>query len=297
MIPHILSFVGRVMAIAQLTQLRISIPVSGAPPGQIPADCYPGGVPSQDLPSSHRVSFAKDVTVLGDAPPPAHSPETDSPVTDSTDPPPTIIPPPPGFSQFSWPYEDWSVNDGQSLFTFTKDPPGWFPDNPGGLPVVVPSLPSSPIAPDSADDSVTATMGSSRDESIIPSEVVVIVPPVGDVCSGPTADELRAVSAMPSIESMLQDLLWAPVAPRSPDIADHRALCSSEQVPRWQVAWEGPFLAERSPDTLSLFGAGCAFRNATYRASDYASPSEEFGIPCIIRGSSSGLVFHSRLAF
>ena len=40
----------------------------------------------------------------------------------------------------------------------------------------MPSLPLSPIAPDSADDSVTATMGSSKDESIIPSEVVVIVP-------------------------------------------------------------------------------------------------------------------------
>ena len=59
----------------------------------------------------------------------------------------------------------------------------------------MPSLPLSPIAPDSADHSVTATMGSSRDESIIPSEVVVIVPPVGDVCSGPMTDELQVVSA------------------------------------------------------------------------------------------------------
>ena len=35
---------------------------------------------------------------------------------------PTIIPPPPGFSKFPWPYEDWSVNNEQLLFTFTKDP-------------------------------------------------------------------------------------------------------------------------------------------------------------------------------
>ena len=85
------------------------------------------------------------------------------------------------------------------------------------------SLPLSPIVPDSADDSVTATMGSSRDESIFPSEVGVMVPPLGDVRSGPTADELRAVSPLPSVECLLQDLLWAPVAPRSPDIADCRA--------------------------------------------------------------------------
>ena len=42
----------------------------------VPADCYPGGVPSQDLPSTHRVSFAEDVTMLGDAPPPACLPES-----------------------------------------------------------------------------------------------------------------------------------------------------------------------------------------------------------------------------
>ena len=49
--------------------------------------------------------------------------------TDAVDTPPTSIPPPPGFS---------SVGDGQSLFTFTKDLPGWFPDNSGGLPVDMP---------------------------------------------------------------------------------------------------------------------------------------------------------------
>ena len=41
-LPRLLSFVGRAMAIGQLTQLRISIPASGAPPGQAPAECFPG---------------------------------------------------------------------------------------------------------------------------------------------------------------------------------------------------------------------------------------------------------------
>ena len=44
--PRLLSFVVRAMAIVQLTQLKISIPASGAPPGQVPADCFPGGAPS-----------------------------------------------------------------------------------------------------------------------------------------------------------------------------------------------------------------------------------------------------------
>ena len=30
---------------------------------------------------------------------------------------------------------------------------------------------------------------------------------------------------------------------------------------------------------LRLFGAGCAFRNTTYRALDYAAPSGAFGVP------------------
>ena len=50
-LPRLLSLVVRAMAIAQLTQLKISIPASGAPPGQVTADCFPGGAPSQELTS------------------------------------------------------------------------------------------------------------------------------------------------------------------------------------------------------------------------------------------------------
>ena len=56
------------------------------------------------------------------------------------------------------------MGDEPSIFTFTKELPGWFPGNSGGLPVDMPSLPLSPIVPDSSDDSVTAIMGSLREE-------------------------------------------------------------------------------------------------------------------------------------
>ena len=42
-IPRLLSCVCRAMAIARLVHLKISIPSSGAPPGQVPAECFPGG--------------------------------------------------------------------------------------------------------------------------------------------------------------------------------------------------------------------------------------------------------------
>ena len=87
------------------------------------------GAPSQELTSSRRVSFASNVTVLGDVPPAVRSldsgaqelirlavaeedeMDTVEETSDAADTPPTIIPPPSGFSQFSWPYEDWSVGD------------------------------------------------------------------------------------------------------------------------------------------------------------------------------------------
>ena len=60
-IPKLLSFVGRAMAIAQLTRLRISIASSGAPPGEVPADYFPGTDPSAVTVAPRRVTFAPDI--------------------------------------------------------------------------------------------------------------------------------------------------------------------------------------------------------------------------------------------
>ena len=62
-IPHLLSCMVRAMAIARLTHLRISIPSSGAPPGQVPPECFPGKtVPIQQC--RRRVSFADEIIIL-----------------------------------------------------------------------------------------------------------------------------------------------------------------------------------------------------------------------------------------
>ena len=137
--PRLLSFVVRAMAIAQLTQLKISIPESGAPPGQVPADCFPGGTPSQKLTSSRHVSFSSSGVqeLLRSAV--AEEDEMDTVgrgTTDTMDTPPTIIPPPPGFSQFSWTYQDWSVGDELCLFMFTKELPGWLPWHSGACQLI-----------------------------------------------------------------------------------------------------------------------------------------------------------------
>ena len=73
-ITRLLSCVSRAMAIARLTHLRFSVPASGAPPGHVPADCFPGGAPRKIRPGSLWVSFADDVTMLGEGSPSVCSP-------------------------------------------------------------------------------------------------------------------------------------------------------------------------------------------------------------------------------
>ena len=94
-----------------------------------------------------------------------------------------------------------------------------------------------------------------------------------------TDAEVLADSPLPTTEGLLGDLLWAPVATRPQGVTRHGGLVLSRQRTSWRLAREGPFLAEQSSTVLSSFGAGCAFRNTTYRASDYDSPSDEFGVP------------------
>ena len=119
-LPRLLSFVARAMAIAQLTHLHISIPASGAPPGEVPEECFLRSTPSRGPTDPRRVSFASGVTVLGGDPPLEQSPDIqihDPVCPDITeegemdimsaepDVPNPILRLPPDFRQFSWPWE------------------------------------------------------------------------------------------------------------------------------------------------------------------------------------------------
>ena len=130
-LPRSLSFVTRAMAVALLKNLHISIPASGASPGEVPEECFPRGVPSRGLTYPHRVSFASGVTVLGDDPLVDKSPDIQihAPVCpdivededmDSVeaviDVPVPVLRPPPGFERFSWPWEEWGPNGNPPLF-------------------------------------------------------------------------------------------------------------------------------------------------------------------------------------
>ena len=49
-------------------------------------------------------------------------------------------------------------------------------------------------------------------------------------------------------------------------------------VPRWCLAWEGPFLSELPRSDVGAFGQGYAFRNTTHKSSAFAQPSGKYGL-------------------
>ena len=70
-ITKLLSFVNRAMVIAQLTHLRIAIPSSGNPPGEVPSDCFPRMDEPGMTKTLKRVTFAPAIqTTTGEMDPP-----------------------------------------------------------------------------------------------------------------------------------------------------------------------------------------------------------------------------------
>ena len=288
-LARLLSFVTRAMAIAQLTHLRISIPASGRPRGRCrksvfaqraftgidgPPLCFILQCVVSVLGGEPSVQKSPDIMLHG--PEIIEEDEMDI-VSTETDVPIPVVRPPPGFRKFSWPREEWGPHGEPSVFDFSKEFPGWFPGVGGRPSVDQPSLPVSPILQSSLDDSVVVNVGSSREESNTPSDAVIVTqtvvdtPPVGmdsDVpADSPSPDVLRPFTGSPV----------GPVADPPKYLTDRVGRRPPGLVPRWRLAREG--LAERSSSSLRSSGAGCVFGNTTYRASDYASPSGEFGFP------------------
>ena len=91
-----------------------------------------------------------------------------------------------------------------------------------------------------------------------------------------SSDMLRPMSeSPPEVVSELPDYITSCAVRRPPGPG-----------PRWRLARKGPFPSERSSPSLHCFGDGCAFRNTTYRPSDYATPTGEFGVPMHQKKSS-----------
>ena len=262
-IPRLLSCVCRAMAIARLTHLRISIPSSGAPPGQVPAECFPEETAPASQSRRRRVSFAEDSLEFSQSVPPLILPVvveeavlvseagvtplilpvveeriSDTPAIElvemKTTTPESGVPPPPGFPPFVWLEDDGGMDMDDLWPRFSGDS----------------SLTLSPISressanPDATDMPLVGTLCTPLKDSS--SEVI---PAVGYACL-----------PLPSVDNSLRpELVWVPALPQPMG----RAVDGEVQVPRWRLAREGPFLEERSQESGRSLGPGCAFRNTT----------------------------------
>ena len=134
-LSRLLSFVTRAMAVAQLTNLHISILVSGASPGEVPEDYFSASCAFPGADGPRRVSFASGITVLGDDPLLEQSPDItihapvfpDVAEDDDMDGVEAVLEvavpvlrPPPGFETFPWPQEEWGPDSDLSLFDFSR---------------------------------------------------------------------------------------------------------------------------------------------------------------------------------
>ena len=123
-ITKLLSFVNRAMVIAQLTHLRIAIPSSGTPPGEVPSDCFPKTTAPAVTKRPRRVTFSPEIRPPdgGNRPPdklvitdkdemPADSPMItiieENEQTKAHETKQEAIVPPPGFRPFQWPHAEW----------------------------------------------------------------------------------------------------------------------------------------------------------------------------------------------
>ena len=111
-ITKLISLVNRAMVIAQLTQLRIAIPLSGHVPGEVPIDCFPKMDDLDVTKITKRVSFApsgQSSKVPVD--PPMIKPEEPS-INEQRDKNLRVgsPAPPPGFGRFEWPQAEWTTN-------------------------------------------------------------------------------------------------------------------------------------------------------------------------------------------
>ena len=223
------------------------------------------------------MSFTDEVTMLGDAELPVCSPES----------PPLILPV--VVEEFS----DVPEPESPSLILLAEDI--------SGMPVeerieLVPSAPGSPhlcgqstmgewmwtncvlklVWTVQPSLSPIGQVSSDVSDATVSPEGGVLVSPLVVSSSGVAPTVGHARLPLLSVDNILvQDMLWAPAAPQYTRPNVDREI----PVPRWRLAREGPFLADRSSESIRSLGAGCAFRNTTYRASDYATPVGDYGLP------------------
>ena len=280
---QLIRFVYRAMTIAQMKQLHITILSE-----PVPSKCFPVVPLAQRAVLPHRVSFARDVSIIDSSPllcSLVEEPEsalvpldTDMDTTEwediqiatptyvlfpGSDPfedlidisPPGFpyLPAPPGFVPIVRPGEIPDPVEPPSLFADSPEIPGWFQtEQPAPARDLIGfQLSLSPISSVPSGDSVERPSSSSL------------------VASDDSDGDVRLLTSSLSLPSF-GSMPWVSV---SSDISFYSAVGSPIGLTRDQ------FLSELPLSDVGAFGRGCAFRNTTHKSSDFAQPSGKYGLP------------------
>ena len=290
-ITKLLSFVNRAMVIARLTHLRIAIPSSGNPPGEVPSDCFPKIEEPGVTKTPKRVTFASVIqSTMGMDAPTRDKVETptDKPmmtISEKTvEPKPQetkeeSIVPPPGFRPFQWTQANW-----EDIGDATLDP---------GLEFVVswsarireerlsppPLIPLSPITVEDSQDSLVVQLGSPGSEVYTPVGTDRIRSVNRRRSRRPMKSATKCKKPAPAEDFLFRDILFKPAMITNRSSSESTGNKDRGKVPRWRLAREGPFTNERSQASLRVLGKGCAFRHTTYSLEDHAPPEGGLGVP------------------
>ena len=180
-ITKLFSFLNRAMVIAQLTHLRIAIPSSGNPPGEVPSDCFPTTTETSVTKKPRRVTFSPviqstagemDLLTAGQDDTPTDRPmtsiieEKERPkAQEMTD---VSIVPPPGFKLFQWPQADWDDIGDATLDTGLDFVASWSARIMEERSSPPPLIPLSPITAEDSLDSIVVQVGSPASELYTP---------------------------------------------------------------------------------------------------------------------------------
>ena len=291
-ITKLLSFVNRVMVIAQLTHLRIEIPSSGNPPGEVPSGCFPTTTETSSTKKPRRVTFSPVIqSTAGAMDLPTADEEdtpTDRPMTsiieekerpeaqEKTD---VSIAPPPGFRPFKWPQADWD-----DIGDATFDPGLYFVASWSARIVQErssppPLIPLSPITAEDSLDYIMVQVGSPTSELYTPIKLDRVRSVSRRRSRRPRRSTTRCEKPTLAEDFLFRDILCAPAMGAKWDLTENPGNRGRISLPRWRQAREGPFTNERSHASLRVLGKGCAFRHTTYSVEDHAPPEGGLGVP------------------
>ena len=181
-ITKFISLVNRAMVIAKLTQLRIAIPSSGNPPGEVPGDCFPMMDELGTINMTKRISFAAGCQTSTVEVDPLIADQDETPTEDPTG---TIRQeieeprakdvregspvPPPGFRPFEWPQAEWDDMGDLNRDPGLKFVASWsakITEEEMSSPPPLEQL--SPIPVENSQDSITVQVGTTDLEAYTP---------------------------------------------------------------------------------------------------------------------------------